>query len=330
MSEPLVQVSGVSKSYQSRVGWFESREFWALRDVTLAISRGQSLGLVGESGSGKTTLARLVLGLELPTSGNVKLKGHPYPTAERQRRHLIARDIQMVFQDPKSSLNPRKTAEHILTAPLAVLTELDPAARRLRAKEVLDLVELGPDTLRKYPHQLSGGQAQRLAIARALGPSPKLVVLDEALSSLDVSVQARLLRLLQRLRDKLDLSYLFIGHDLAVIEVLCQDVLVMYLGSIVEAGTTREILGAPKHPYTRTLLSAVPVIGKPLTALELQGERPSPARIPEGCAFHTRCYRAEQRCSKERPGLSAGKVPHPCACFFAHDSEPPASLRSKA
>lgn len=329
MTKPLVEVAAVSKVFRSRTGWFGAREFTALLDVNLAIARGQSLGLVGESGSGKTTLARLVVGLELPTSGSVAVNGQPYPRSARQRHRLVAREVQMVFQDPKSSLNPRKTAEYVLTAPLAVLTELGPAARLERAQEVLDLVELGSDILNKYPHQLSGGQAQRLAIARALAPNPKLIVLDEALSSLDVSVQARLLRLLHGLRERLGLSYLFIGHDLAVIEVLCEELAVMYLGSIVERGAARPILRAPKHPYTRTLLSAVPVIGQPLSPLELEGEPPSPARMPSGCAFHTRCYRAEDRCSQERPHLGVGKVSHPCACFFAHDSEPPVGLGSK-
>lgn len=231
---------------------------WALRDVSLAIAEGESIGLVGESSSGKSTLARVIVGLETPTEGSVALRGQTYPRAAKLRRRFVARAIQMVFQDPKSSLNPRKNALQTLTAPLSALTTLTPPEQRQRALELLELVELPKTLASSYPYELSGGQAQRLAIARALAPEPRLLVLDEALSSLDVSIQARVLRLLHRLRQDMGLGYLFIGHDLAVVEVLCERVAVMHRGAIVERGPTASVLREPAHEYTQRLLRAVP------------------------------------------------------------------------
>ncbi len=295
----------------------------AVHQVSLTVQAGACLGIVGESGSGKTTLARLIAGLESPSGGQLALAGQSYPEKSRQRRRLVSSKVQMVFQDPKGSLNPRKTTEQLLAAPLVALTKLGPERRAERIREVLEFVELSPRILSHYPHQLSGGQAQRVAIARALAPKPELLIFDEAVSSLDVSIQARLLRLLHELRQRLELSYLFIAHDLAVVEVLCDEIAVMYLGSVVERTTTRRLLDSPKHPYTRALLSAVPAIGKKSRRIELQGEPPSPARPPTGCGFRTRCYRAESRCAEQEPTLDVGRVDRPCACFFAHDSEPP-------
>jgi oligopeptide transport system ATP-binding protein len=323
MTGALLEAHNVSKHYPTGSTWFgRNEQVRAVHDVTLSLIRGMSLGLVGESGCGKSTLARLLVGLEEPSTGTLSLAGERYPAASRLRRRLISRKVQMVFQDPGGSLNPRKTAEQLLSAPLAGSTKLSESQRLERVREVLELVELAPETLSRYPHELSGGQAQRLAIARALAPGPELIVLDEAVSSLDVSIQARILRLLARLRRELNLSYLFIAHDLAVVEVVCDQIAVMYLGSVVEQGSTKTVLGAPKHPYTRALLSAVPVIGKRTRRIQLAGDPPSPARPPPGCVFCARCYRAEARCREQEPKLEDGRVDHPCACFFAHDSEP--------
>lgn len=322
MKPPLLDMSDVSKSFVGRTGRGR-RVVRALNRVSFELTPGESLGLVGESGCGKTTLARIVVGLEAPSSGRLALSGIEYPERPREVRRLLASKVQMVFQDPKSSLNPKKTAEEILTAPLAALTDLSPSARGRRARELVDFVDLPPEILSRYPHEISGGQAQRLAIARALAATPELLVLDEAVASLDVSVQAHILRLLYRLKKQLGLSYLFISHDLATVEVLSDQIAVMYLGSLVEKAPTRTLLEAPKHPYTRALLSAVPRLFERKRRIELLGEPPSPAHPPTGCAFHPRCYRAEARCSAETPTLHDGAVDHPCACFFAHDSAPP-------
>jgi oligopeptide/dipeptide ABC transporter ATP-binding protein len=300
----------------------------ALRDVTLSIGDGQSVGLVGESGCGKSTLARIVVGLERPSMGSLTLTSVPYPTKTAEMRRLVSSKVQMVFQDPRASLNPRKSGLELLRAPLEALTDSSAEQQLERARELLNLVELPSAVLSRYPHELSGGQAQRLAIARALAPEPRLLVLDEAVASLDVSIQARILRLLHRLRQQLKLSYLFISHDLGTVEILCDEIAVMYLGGIVEQAPTAALLGSPKHPYTRALLSAVPVIGQHKRRIELAGEPPSPAHPPSGCVFHPRCYRAERRCASDEPKLSDGPAAHPCACFFADDSEPKQTMAS--
>lgn len=324
MSGPILEAEGVSRRFVVGRNWLgqESRTVRAVHEVTFSLQAGQSLALVGESGCGKSTLARMLVGLDTPSGGCLRLLGTLYPRQPHRRRLSISPKVQIVFQDPKSSFNPRKTAEQALLAPLKALTNWSQQRRLERVREVLALVELTPQLLTRYPHELSGGQAQRLAIARALGPEPDVLVLDEALSALDVSVQARLLRLLDGLRKRLNLSYVFISHDLAVVEVLCDQLAVMYLGSIVEMGPTQSILKSPRHPYTRALLSAVPVIGASSARIPLYGDPPSPAQPPSGCAFHTRCYRAEALCANEAPRLADGRVDHPCACFFAHDSAP--------
>ncbi len=329
---PLLRLDEVSQDFVVERNWFGRARgtVRAVRQVSLDVCAGASLGIVGESGCGKSTLARIMVGLDLPSRGGVHLSGVAYPKDAARRRRLVAPQVQMVFQDPASSFNPRRTALESLMAPLLALTDLGPEERRARAEQVLELVELPTQLLQRHPHEMSGGQAQRLSLARALALRPKLIILDEAVSSLDVSIQARVLRLLVRLRRELGLAYVFIGHDLAVMEVLCDELAVMYLGSIVERGTTRQVLHDPKHPYTRSLRSAVPVIGQPMHRLALSGQPPSPANPPPGCAFHTRCYRAEAHCRKTRPGLDAGRVDRPCACFFAHDSAPPTSADESA
>lgn len=318
---PLLELKDVSKTFSEGGSWLSRsrRTVRAVHRVSLELQAGSSLGLVGESGCGKSTLARLMAGLELPSAGELRLAGQPYPSETRARRRLISEHLGLVFQDPKSSLNPRKTARMLLTAPLR--PHQNDKARLARARELLELVELPESILSRYPHELSGGQAQRLAIARALGPRPSLLVLDEALSSLDVSIQANILRLLARLGRDLELSYIFIGHDLAVVEVLCREILVMYLGSIVERASAAEVLGDPRHPYTQSLLSAVPALGAPTSRIELGGEPPSPADPPTGCSFHPRCPLAQARCKREEPTLAAGQLERPCACFYPRPLE---------
>jgi peptide/nickel transport system ATP-binding protein len=320
----VLELKDVSKAFVVARDWLGRpvRRVRALSDVSLNVAQGRSVGLVGESGSGKTTLARIAAGLEVATTGSLKLSGVPYPEKALERRRFVADKIGMVFQDPKSSLNPRRTVQELIAAPLSRSKATTQKERQRRVLEVLELVELELALLSRYPHELSGGQAQRVALARALAAGPQLLLLDEAVSSLDVTLQARILRLLDRLRRKLDLSYLFIGHDLGVVEVLCDEVAVMYLGSIVEQGPASTVLETPKHPYTRTLLSAVPSIGKKLKRLDELGEPASALDPPGGCAYHTRCFRAEARCRCERPRLSCKLVDHPTACFFADDSEP--------
>lgn len=323
MSSPLLSAEHVCRYFDQKSWWGRPvRSIRAVHDVSFQLEAGQSLALVGESGCGKSTLARLIVGLDTPSRGKLRLLAEPFPVRDQERRRRIARQVQMVFQDAKGSLSPRHTAAEQLLSPLQALTGWSRARQEERVQEVLRLVELSPRVLGRYPHELSGGQAQRLALARALAPEPKVLVLDEALSALDVSIQARLLRLLHRLREQLQLSYVFITHDLAVAEVLCDEVAVMYLGSLVEVGKTRQVLHSPKHPYTRALLSAVPVIGEKTAPIPLRGELPNPAHPPSGCAFHTRCYRAEMMCAEREPRFQDGLVDRPCACFFAHDSEP--------
>jgi len=290
----------------------------ALEGVSLRVPRGETLGLVGESGCGKTTLAKVVVGLLAPSAGRVALGGDPVDRLSRAERH---RRAQLVFQDPASSLNPRKRVGSILEAPLRALVGTSPAERHERVAEALAQVGLEPRHAERFPHEFSGGQAQRVAIARALITEPALVVLDEAVSALDVTVQARILELLARLQAETGVAYLFISHDLAVVDTLAHRVAVMYLGRVVEAGSARQVLGTPKHPYTRVLLSAVPVPGRRARPIALAGEPPSPHAPPPGCVFHPRCYRAEALCSERAPPLVAERVDHPTACFFADDSE---------
>ena len=328
MSEELMRTRKLSKHYPAGRGGRRGllgrrgRAVQALTDVSLSVSRGRTLGVVGESGCGKSTLARLLCGLARPTEGEVLLDGEPVDTRAASDRAAFHRRVQLVFQNPASSLNPRKTIGRILDAPLRALRADDAATRRDKVRAALEMVGLEPGHTRRHPHEFSGGQAQRIAIARALVVEPELVVLDEAVSSLDVTVQARILALLRDVQASRSIAYVFISHDLAVVESLCDDVAVMYLGRIVELGSCRSVLHEPKHPYTRALLSAVPVPGRQMEAIPLAGEPPSPANPPSGCVFHPRCYRVESVCRESVPPLLADTVDHPTACFFAHDSAP--------
>jgi len=275
----------------------------AVDDVSFTVGRGRTLGLVGESGCGKTTLGRAILRLHEPTAGEILLDGRPVtglpPRALMQRR----REMQLIFQDPYGSLNPRRTVLETLREPLDLHRIGTPSERRRRVEELLELVGLRPQVLSRYPHEFSGGQRQRIGIARALALDPKLIVADEAVSALDVSVQAQVLNLIGELQRRLGLSLLFISHDLAVVQHLSHDVAVMYLGKIVESGPAARVYAEPKHPYTRALLSAVPVPDPAARSrkIVLPGDVPSPANPPPGCPFHPRCPDARPECREIVP-----------------------------
>lgn len=323
-SPPLLEVRNLEKTFFARKTLFgpTAAPLHAVADVSFSVTRGTALGVVGESGCGKSTLAKTIMGLHEPTGGQVLLDGQDVRDIPRKE---FARRVQFVFQDPYSSLNPRKTVRQTLDAPLRHLAGLDRAARAARTAELLSLVGLRPEFIDRYPHEFSGGQRQRIGIARALAASAELLLLDEPVSALDVSVQAQVLNLLRHLQAELGLTYVFIAHDLAVVENLCEEVAVMYLGRIVEQAPREVLFTEPRHPYTHTLRSAVPVPGQRRDE-GLRIVAPAGAAGLEhdgtGCAFAPRCYRAEPRCVTDRPPLTRETVGHPVACFYADDSDP--------
>jgi oligopeptide/dipeptide ABC transporter ATP-binding protein len=298
----VLEVRDLAKSYPVRQGVVLKRttgHVQAVDGVSLALRRGRTLGLVGESGSGKSTLARVLVGIEKPTRGQVLVDGEDVSTMSRGARRELRRNVQMVFQDPYTSLNPRMSVGDIVAEPFRIHRDAVPRGGRRRAvAELLELVGLDPDHVHRYPHQFSGGQRQRIGIARALAVKPRVLVCDEPVSALDVSVQGQVINLLEDLQDELGLSYLFIAHDLAVVQHIADEVAVMYLGRVVEEGDGPAVYGDAHHPYTRALLSAVPVpdpTARPAEGeLLLEGDPPSPADPPSGCRFHTRCWLARR------------------------------------
>ncbi|MFZ2007333.1 MAG: ABC transporter ATP-binding protein [Stellaceae bacterium] len=319
---PLVEVRGLKMHFPITEGIIARRkigEVKAVDGVNLAIRRGETLGLVGESGCGKTTMGRCILRLETPTEGAILYDGIDIAGLDRKSLVALRRRIQVIFQDPYSSLNPRQKVGAIIGEPMKV-HGLEPDAKRrvARVRELLSVCGLDPNFADRYPHEMSGGQRQRVGIARALAVDPEFIVCDEAVSALDVSIQAQIINLLEDLREKFNLTYLFIAHDLSVVRHLCQRVAVMYLGHVVELAECDEVFDNPLHPYTKALLAAVPVpdptVEADRTFQPLMGEVPSPINPPSGCVFHPRCPIAVETCRQAVPGLRELRPGHWVAC----------------
>jgi oligopeptide/dipeptide ABC transporter ATP-binding protein len=328
MSAPLLEVSGLTVDFSlgpSLAGWLRRQPVAALRaldDVSLAIDKGEAVGLVGESGAGKSTLAQVLVGLREPTHGSVRLNGAELGT---KRTGQVRRRIQMVFQDPGSSLNPRLRIEQTIAGPLRYHRLCEPADLRSRCEELMEMVGLSPAILSLRPSRLSGGQRQRVAIARALAVEPEILIADEAVAALDVSVQASILALLNRLRDELQLTTVFVSHDLAVIRQVSSRVVVLYLGAVVEDRSTDALFDDPQHPYTRALMDAAPKLGlrKEPGSSALAGEVPSPIDRPTGCRFRTRCPLAQPVCAEVEPELWGPGDDGTAACHFAWSEQGP-------
>ncbi|MGI5470689.1 ABC transporter ATP-binding protein [Streptomyces sp. CA-132043] len=343
-AEAILEVRDLVKHYPLTQGIVLKRQVGAVKavdGVSFDLRKGETLGIVGESGCGKSTVAKMLVGLERPTAGAIRYHGEDITALSGRALKAVRRNIQMVFQDPYTSLNPRMTVGDIIGEPYDIHPEVAPKGdRRRRVQELLDVVGLNPEYVNRYPHQFSGGQRQRIGIARGLALRPEIIVADEPVSALDVSVQAQVVNLLERLQDEFDLSYVFIAHDLSVVRHISDRVAVMYLGRIVETGTEDEIYGHPTHPYTQALLSAVPVpdpaarehrVGAPPGGsrgrILLAGDVPSPADPPSGCRFRTRCWKAQSVCAEVVPPLAvpagfeevAGAAHHPSACHFAEE-----------
>lgn len=320
----LLEVENLKVHYPVRGSWFRPKRFVrAVDGVSFSLEAGETVGLVGESGCGKSTLGRALVRLEEPTAGRVLLDGKDMAALHGRELRRARRNFQMIFQDPYGSLNPRLTVWGALDEVLALHSGLEREARRRRAVELLDRVGLPAEALYRYPHQFSGGQRQRIGIARALAAEPRFIVADEPVSALDVSVQASIINLLDDIRRETGTSFLFIAHDLAVVEHISSRILVMYLGHIVESAPSRELVAAPLHPYSRALLSAVPTLDAAgRERIVLPGDVPSPLSPPGGCPFHPRCPRAQERCRRERPVLraTAADGARSCACFFPEES----------
>jgi oligopeptide transport system ATP-binding protein len=331
---PLLEIRDVVKHYPIWGGVLmrQVASVRAVDGVSLTIQPGETLGLVGESGCGKSTLGRLILRLEEPTCGDILFQGQSILGYDAKKMRTLRREMQIIFQDPFSSLNPRKNVAHIVGEPLFVHGMKDRRQREARVLELLQVVGLKREHMRRYPHQFSGGQRQRIGVARALALNPKLIICDEAVSALDVSIRSQVINLLQDLQEEFGLTYLFISHDLSIVEHISNRVAVMYLGKIVELADSETLYKTPFHPYTQALLSAAPVPDpkRKRNRIVLAGDVPSPIQPPPGCRFHTRCLFAKNICSQREPPLREVRPKHLVACHFAEEiAEGPASpLRS--
>ncbi|MBM9595454.1 ABC transporter ATP-binding protein [Roseitranquillus sediminis] len=329
MSAPqVIRAEGLSKSFvvgRDLLGR-PTRRVRAVDDVSLSVGARETLALVGESGCGKSTLGRMVMCLIPPDHGTVEMHGQPVSHRSERDLRQVRRKAQLVFQDPYSALNPRMTAGQLIGEPLMLHDLVPRADRAARVAELMEAVGLAAPQADRYPHEFSGGQRQRIVIARALAAEPEIIVCDEPVSALDVSVQSQILNLLVDLQERLGLSYLFISHDLGVVQQMADRVAVMYLGRIVEIGTAAEVLDAPRHPYTRALVASAPVArpGKRRGSPPVEGDLPSPVAPPPGCHFHTRCPFAEDICRREVPALISGEAGGAAAACHFRDSLPPA------
>jgi peptide/nickel transport system ATP-binding protein len=319
-STALLEVTGLTKHFPVRGGLRSAGAVRAVDGVDFSVRPGETLGLVGESGCGKTTTGRMLVRLLEPTAGRIVFEGRDITHAKRGALRPLRQDLQIIFQDPYASLNPRHTVGKIVAMPLVVNGINPPGGVKKRVRELLEIVGLNPEHYNRYPHEFSGGQRQRIGVARALALRPKLIVADEPVSALDVSIQAQVINLLRELQRELDLAFVFIAHDLAVVRHFCQRIAVMYLGKIVEVGDRNDIYERPAHPYTRALLSAIPDVTQlgPAGRIRLAGDVPTPLNPPSGCRFRTRCWKAQDKCASEEPPLAhiEGGTGARVACHF--------------